>query len=232
MTTNQSLAQKLEALKTQLSETLSEIQDLELEQARIESEAQIDLDNHVRKIVDRMNAQFEATDPSNDIVVAMTVFNHTIQIISNRHKVAFCNFWYKDSSLDEIIKWAERQIDSAQFYQILSSSFDREELITATEFDQFAIRVNDNTDIQLSYDDYRRLVTLEIRTVLSLKDIEHKLNEESNDETDFRNISVVDENDYIFESIEMHTYLLDEMVDQIKAIKSEKMQDSKQTTRS
>ena len=227
MTTNQSLAQKLEALKTQLSETLSEIQDLELEQARIESEAQIDLDNHVRKIVDRMNAQFEATDPSNDIVVAMTVFNHTIQIISNRHKVAFCNFWYKDSSLDEIIKWAERQIDSAQFYQILSSSFDREELITATEFDQFAIRVNDNTDIQLSYDDYRRLVTLEIRTVLSLKDIERKLNEESNDETDFRNISVVDENDYIFESIEMHTYLLDEMVDQIKAIKAEKMQDSK-----
>lgn len=227
MTTNQSLAQKLEALKTQLSETLSEIQDLELEQARIESEAQIDLDNHVRKIVDRMNAQFEANDPSNDIVVAMTVFNHTIQIISNRHKVAFCNFWYKDSSLEEIIKWAEHQIDSAQFYQILSSSFDREELITATEFDQFAIRVNDNTDIQLSYNVYRQLVTLEIRTLFSLRDIKRKLNEESNDETDFRNISVVDENGYIFESIETHTYLLDEMVDQIKAIKSEKMQDSK-----
>ena len=227
MTTNQSLAQKLEALKTQLSETLSEIQDLELEQARIESEAQIDLDNHVRKIVDRMNAQFESTDPSNDIVVAMTVFNHTIQIISNRHKVAFCNFWYKDSSLDEIIKWAEHQIDSAQFYQMLSSSFDKEELITATELDQFAIRVNDNTDIQLSYDDYRRLVTLEIRTVLSLKDIECKLNEDSNDETEFHNISVVDEDDYIFESIETRTYLLDEMVDQIKAIKAEKMQDSK-----
>lgn len=227
MTTNQSLAQKLEALKTQLSETLSEIQDLELEQARIESEAQIDLDNHVRKIVDRMNAQFEANDPSNDIVVAMTVFNHTIQIISDRHKVAFCNFWYKDSSLDEIIKWAEHQIDSAQFYQILSSSFDREELITATELDQFAIRVNDDTDIQLSYESDRQLVTLEIRTVLSLKDIERKLNEDSNDETEFHNISVVDEDDYIFESIETHTYLLDEMVDQIKAIKSEKMQDSK-----
>lgn len=221
MTTNQSLAQKLEALKTQLSETLSEIQDLELEQARIESEAQIDLDNYVRKIVDRMNAQFEANDPSNDIVVAMTVFNHTIQIISNRHKVAFCNFWYKDSSLEEIIKWAEHQIDSTQFYQILSSSFDREELITATGFDQFAIRVNDNTDIQLSYSDYRQLVTLEIRTLFSLRDIERKLNEESNDDTDFRNISVVDENDYIFESIETRTYLLDEIVDQIKAIKAE-----------
>lgn len=227
MTTNQSLAQKLEALKTQLSETLSEIQDLELEQARIESEAQIDLDNHVRKIVDRMNAQFEATDPSNDIVVAMTVFNHTIQIISNRHRVAFCNFWYKDSSLEEIIKWAERQIDSAQFYQILGSSFEREELITATEFDQFAIRVNDNTDIQLSYNVYRQLVTLEIRTLFSLRDIERKLNEESNDATEFHNISVVDEDDYIFESIETHTYSLDEIVDQIKAIKSEKMQDSK-----
>lgn len=227
MTNTQTLSQKLEALKTQLSETLSEIQNLELEQARIESEAQIDLDNHVRKIVDRMNAQFEANDPSNDIVVAMTVFNHTIQIISNRHRVAFCNFWYKDSSLEEIIKWAEHQIDSAQFYQILSSSFDREELITATELDQFAIRVNDNTDIQLSHDDYRQLVTLEIRTVLSLKDIECKLNEDSNDETEFHNISVVDEDDYIFESIETRTYLLDEMVDQIKAIKAEKMQDSK-----
>ena len=222
MTSTQTLSQKLEALKTQLSETLSEIQNLELEQARIESEAQIDLDNHVRKIVDRMNAQFEATDPSNDIVVAMTVFNHTIQIISNRHRVAFCNFWYKDSSLDEIIKWAEHQIDSAQFYQILSSSFDREELITATELDQFAIRVNDNTDIQLSYESDRQLVTLEIRTVLSLKDIERKLNEDSNDETEFHNISVVDEDDYIFESIETRTYLLDEMVDKIKAIKAEK----------
>lgn len=41
--------------------------------------------------------------------------------------------------------------------------------------------------------------------------------------SDVRNISVVDEDDYIFESIEMHTYLLDEMVDQIKAIKSEKL---------
>lgn len=223
MTNTQTLSQKLEALKTQMSETLSEIQDLELERARIESEAQIDLDNHVRKIVDRMNAQFEATDPSNDIVVAMTVFNHTIQIISNRHRVAFCNFQYKDSSLEEIIKWAEHQIDSAQFYQILSSSIDREELITATELDQFAIRVNDNTDIQLSYDDYRQLVTLEIRTVLSLKDIECKLNEDSNDETEFHNISVVDEDDYIFESIENRTVLLDEMVDQIKAIKAEKI---------
>ena len=227
MTINQTLSQKLEALKTQLSETLSEIQDLELEQARIESEKQIDLDNHVRKIVDRMNAQFEADNPSNDIVVAMTVFNHTIQIISDRHKVAFCNFWYKDSSLEEIIKWAECQIDSAQCYQILSSSFEREELITATEFDQFAIRVNDDTDIQLSYDDYRQLVTLEIRTLFSLRDIERKLNEDSNDETEFHNISAVDENDYIFESIETRTVLLDEMVDQIKAIKAEKMQDSK-----
>lgn len=223
MTTNQTLSQKLEALKTQLSETLSEIQDLELEQARIESEAQIEIDNHVRKIVDRINAQFEANDQCNDIVVAMTVFNHTIQIISNRHKVAFCNFWYKDSSLEEIIKWAEHQIDSTQFYQILSSSFDREELITATEFDQFAIKVDDNTDIHLSYSDYRQLVNLEIRTIFSLKDIERKLNEDSNDETEFRNISVVDENDYIFESTETHTYLLDEMVDQIKAIKAEKL---------
>lgn len=49
MTNNQSLAQKLEALKTQLSETLSEIQDLELEQSRIESERLHELDEKSKR---------------------------------------------------------------------------------------------------------------------------------------------------------------------------------------
>ena len=223
MTTNQSLEQKLEALETQLSETLSEIQALELEQARIESEAQIDLDNHVRKIVETMKTRFKMYDPSDDLKVSLNVFNRSIEIISKKHRISFCIFGYSDCSAEDVAEWAKDQIDSVHFYRKINDSFDRSDILTATPFDQFSIKIDDNTDIQLSYSSYRQLVTLEIRTLFSLKDIERKLNKDSNDETDFRNISVVDENDYIFESIEMRTYLLDEMVDKIKAIKSEKI---------
>lgn len=223
MTTNQSLTQKLEALKTQLSETLSEIQDLELEQARIESENLHELDKSVEKIVETMKTRFKMYDPSNDLKVSLNVFNRAIEILSKKHKISFCILQYSDCSAEEVAEWAKDQIDSVHFYRKINDSFDRAEILTATPYDQFSIKVDDNTDIQLSYNVYRQLVTFEIRTLFSLRDIERKLNEESNDETDFRNISVVDEDDYIFESIEMHTYLLDEMVDQIKAIKTEKL---------
>lgn len=89
-------------------------------------------------------------------------------------------------------------------------------------FDRFSIRINDTIEIFPVYNSYRQLVTLEIQTLFILKDIEHKLNEDSNDEIEFSNISTVDENEYIFKSIETRTCLLDEMVDQIKAIKAEK----------
>lgn len=223
MTNNQTLSQKLEALKTQLSETLSEIQDLELEQARIESERLHELDEKVKKIVETMKTRFKMYDPSNDLKVSLNVFNRTIEILSKKHKISFCVFQYSDCSAEEIAEWAKDQIDSVHFYRKINDSFDRAEILTATAFDQFSIKVDDNTDIQLSYSSYRQLVTFEIRTLFSLRDIERKLNEDSNDDTDFRNISVVDEDDYIFESIEMRTYLLDEMVDKIKAIKTEKL---------
>lgn len=223
MTNNQTLSQKLEALKTQLSETLSEIQDLELEQSRIESENLHELDEKVKKIVETMKTRFKMYDPLNDLKVSLNVFNRTIEILSKKHKISFCIFQYSDCSDEEVAEWAKDQIDSVHFYRKINDSFDRAEILTATPYDQFSIKVDDNTDIQLSYNSYRQLVTLEIRTLFSLKDIERKLNEDSNDETDFRNISVVDENDYIFESTEMRTYLLDEMVDQIKSIKAEKL---------
>ena len=222
MTNNQSLAQKLEALKTQMSETLSEIQDLELEQARIESERLHELDEKVKKIVETMKTRFKMYDPSNDLKVSLNVFNRAIEILSKKHKIAVCIFQYSDCSSDDGAEWAKDQIDSVHFYRKINDSFDLSELLTATAFDQFSIKVDDNTDIQLSYNVYRQLVTFEIRTLFSLKDIERKLSEESNEDTDFSNISIVDEDDYIFESIEMHTYLLDEMVDQIKAIQAEK----------
>lgn len=90
-------------------------------------------------------------------------------------------------------------------------------------FDRFSIRINDMIEIFPAYSSYRQLVKLEIQTLFNLKDIEHKLNKDSNDDIEFSNISVVDENDYIFKSIETRTCLLDEMVDQIKSIKTEKL---------
>lgn len=222
MTNNQTLSQKLEALKTQLSETLSEIQDLELEQARIESERLHELDEKVKKIVDTMNTRFKMYDPSKELKVAFNVFNRTIEILSKRHKIAFCIFYYGDHSAEEIAEWAKDQIDIVHFYRQLNSSFDREEMQTATAFDRFSIRVNDNIEIYPSFSSYRQLVLLEIQSIFSLKDIERKLNKDSNDEIEFRNISVVDEDDYIFESIELRNCLLDEMVDTIKAIQAEK----------
>lgn len=227
MTTNRDLSQKIETLKTKPNDTLEEIEALEIEQSLIENERLIDLDEKVKKIVEQMKTRFKMYDLSNDIKVKARLFDRVIEIVSKRHKIAFCIYKYEDRSLEEIEKWAAEQIESVQIYREISSSFDRSDILTATMFDRFSIKVNDTIEIFPAYNSYRRLVTLEIQTLFSLKDIERKLNEDSNDEIEFINISVVDENEYIFKSIETRTCLLDEMVDQIKAIKAEKMQDSK-----
>lgn len=223
MTNNRDLSQKIKELKTKLSDTLEEIEALEIEQSLIENERLIDLDEKVKEIVEQMKTQFKIYDQSNDIIVKARLFDRIIEIVSKRHKIAFCIYRYEDRSLEEIEKWAAEQIESVQFYQKISSSFDRENILTATMFDRFSIRINDMIEIFPAYSSYRQLVKLEIQTLFILKDIEHKLNEDSNDEIEFSNISTVDENEYIFKSIETRTCLLDEMVDQIKAIKAEKL---------
>lgn len=225
MTTNRDLSQKIETLKTKLNDTLEEIEALEIEQSLIENERLIDLDEKVKKIVEQMKTRFKMYDLSNDIKVKARLFDRIIEIVSKRHKIAFCIYKYEDRSLEEIEKWAAEQIESVQFYQKISSSFDRSDILTATMFDRFSIRINDTIEIFPVYSSYRQLVTLEIQTLFSLKDIERKLNEDSNDEIEFINISVVDENEYIFKSIETRTCLLNEIVDQIKTIKAEKLSD-------
>lgn len=225
MTTNRDLSQKIETLKTKLNDTLEEIEALEIEQSLIENERLIDLDEKVKKIVEQMKTRFKMYDLSNDIKVKARLFDRVIEIVSKRHKIAFCIYKYEDRSLEEIEKWAAEQIESVQFYQKISSSFDRSDILTATMFDRFSIRINDTIEIFPVYSSYRQLVTLEIQTLFSLKDIERKLNEDSNDEIEFINISVVDENEYIFKSIETRTCLLNEIVDQIKTIKAEKLSD-------
>lgn len=223
MTANRDLSQKIEELKTKLSDTLEEIEALEIEQSLIENERLIDLDEKVKEIVEQMKTRFKMYDPSNDIIVKARLFDRIIDIVSKRHKIAFCIYRYEDRSLEEIEKWAAEQIESVQIYREINSSFDREDILTATMFDRFSIRINDMIEIFPAYSSYRQLVKLEIQTLFSLKDIEHKLNEDSNDEIEFSNISAVDENEYIFKSIETRTCLLDETVDQIKAIEAEKL---------
>lgn len=223
MTNNRDLSQKIKELKTKLSDTLEEIEALEIEQSLIENGRLIDLDEKVKEIVENMKTRFKMYDPSNDIIVKACLFDRIIEIMSKRHKIAFCIYRYEDRSLEEIEKWAAEQIESVQIYREISASFDREDILTATMFDRFSIRINDMIEIFPAYSSYRQLVKLEIQTLFILKDIEHKLNEDSNDEIEFSNISTVDENEYIFKSIETRTCLLDEMVDQIKAIKAEKL---------
>lgn len=223
MTTNRDLSQKIKELKTKLSDTLEEIEALEIEQSLIENERLLDLDEKVKEIVEQMKTRFKMYDQSNDIIVKARLFDRVIEIVSKCHKIAFCIYRYEDRSLEEIEKWAVEQIESVHFYREINSSFDRENILTATMFDRFSIRINDTIEIFPAYSSYRQLVTLEIQTLFSLKDIEHKLNEDSNDDIEFSNISSTDENEYIFKSIETRTCLIDEMVDQIKAIKAEKL---------
>lgn len=223
MTTNRDLSQKIETLKTKLNDTLEEIEALKIEQSLIEHERLTDLDEKVKEIVENMKTRFKMYDLSNDIKVKARLFDRVIEIVSKCHKIAFCIYRYEDLSLEEIKKWAVEQIESIQIYREISSSFDRENILTATMFDRFSIRINNKIEIFPAYSSDRQLVTLEIQTLFNLTDIEHKLNKDSNEEIEFSNISAVDENEYIFKSIETRTCLLDEMVDQIKAIKAEKL---------
>ena len=89
MTTHQTISQKIEELKTKLSDTLEEIEALEIEQSLIENERLIDLDEKVKEIVENMKTRFRLYDLSNDIIVKARLFDRIIEIVSKRHKIAF-----------------------------------------------------------------------------------------------------------------------------------------------
>ena len=151
MTANRDLSQKIEELKTKLSDTLEEIEALEIEQSLIENERLIDLDEKVKEIVEQMKTRFKMYDPSNDIKIKARLFDRVIEIVSKRHKIAFCIYRYEDRSLEEIEKWAVEQIESVHFYHKINSSFDRENILTATMFDRFSIKVNNAIEIFPAY---------------------------------------------------------------------------------
>lgn len=125
MTNNRDLSQKIEELKTKLSDTLEEIEALKIEQSLIENERLTDLDEKVKEIVENMKTRFRMYDPSNDIKVKARLFDRVIEIVSKRHKIAFCIYKYEDRSLEEIEKWAAEQIESIHFYRKINDSFDK-----------------------------------------------------------------------------------------------------------
>lgn len=51
-----------------------------------------------------MKTRFKMYDPSNDIKVKARLFDRIIEIVSKRHKIAFCIYRYEDRSLEEIEK--------------------------------------------------------------------------------------------------------------------------------
>ena len=89
MTNNRDLSQKIKELKTKLSDTLEEIEALEIEQSLIQNERLIDLDEKVKEIVERMKTRFKMYDQSNDIIVKASLFDRVIEIVSKCHKIAF-----------------------------------------------------------------------------------------------------------------------------------------------
>ena len=221
MTQNTELSQRLESLIAQQREIQTEIEAITIEQSRIKSERRNQLNLEVEKIVERMSEEFRAIDRAIDLKVACNVFNYTIEIFSKYHKVMLCNFWYEESSLAEIERWAKKQMNSVHFYRALVD-LDREEMLTATYYDRFSINVNDDIEIYPSYDPSSDRVKLEIHSIFSLKSIKNKLNAESKGDITFSNISVIDEDDYILDSTETRTCSFSEMIGEIRAIQAEK----------
>lgn len=218
MPTKEELLQKLELFETQIEEASSQIKTVESKLKEIEEEEKRIFDNEVKQIVERMNEHFNSDDRSVNIRVRAFEEQQLIIILHPESRVALLRFEYGNSSLEEIQSWADKQIASLQFYRLCVESFSFDELYDPIFGDQFAVKAFDDVSIFPTYDADSGLVTLKIKSFLSIKSIEKILNELTGSEITFNNISVIDENDYIVESVESYTCYLNEMIGEIKAI--------------
>lgn len=221
MHTKEELSKKLESLKHQLNEVLSEINEVETEQEEINKEEKRAFEAEVKQIVDRMNDYFNSDDRSINMRVRAFDENQQILILQPDKRVVFVRFYYGDSSLEEIEAWADSQIASLQFYRILASI--ELNIINDPIFgEQFSIKASDEVNIYPTYDHRSGLVTLEIKSFLSIKSIEKMLNDLDHSKITFNSISTnAKENDYIVESVESYTCYLNEMMEEIHAIRDE-----------
>ena len=218
MTTKEELLQKLELFQTQIEEASAQIETVESKLKEIEKEERRVFNEEVRQIVERMNEHFNSDDRSFDIRVRAFDEQQLIIILHPESRVALLRFLYGDSSLEEIEAWADEQIASLQFYRLLVGSFDIGELYDPIFGERFAVKAYDDVNVHPTYDPDSGLVTLEIRSFLSLNSINKILNELTGNEITFNNLSSIDEDDHIVESVESYTCYLNEMIGEIKAI--------------
>ena len=217
MTTKEELLQKLELFHIQIEEASAQIKTVESELKEIEKEEKHVFNLEVRRIVERMNEHFKSDDRSIHLKVRAFSDQQQIIILHPDKRVAFVRFYYSESSLEEIKNWADRQIASLQFYRILAS-IDLDIINNPIFGEQFAVKAFDDVSVHPTYDPDSGLVTLEIKSFLSLNSINKILNELTGNEITFNNLSSIDENDHIVESVESYTCYLNEMIGEIKAI--------------
>lgn len=217
MSTKEELLQQLELFETQIEEASAQIETVESKLKEIEKEERRVFNEEVRQIVERMNEHFRPVDMN----VLLFTDVARIHILHPNSRIVLVKFDYVNSSLEEIEAWADKQIASLQFYQLLVDRYDIGELYNPILGDQFAIEAFDDVSIHPIYDPDSGLVTLEIRSFLSLNSINKILNELTGNEITFNNLSNVDEDDHIVESVESYTCRLDQMIDKIKAIREE-----------
>ena len=218
MSKKEELSKKIDSLKSHLNDVLAEIDEAMSEQEEIEKEESLALNKEIEQIVERMNEHFNSDDRSFNIRVRAFNEQQQIIILQPDKRVALVRFYYDENSLEEIKAWADRQIASLQFYRMLVTQFGTEELYKPIFGDRFAVKASDNVSVHPTYDPESGLVTLEIRSFLSLNSINKILNELTGNEIVFNNLSNVEENDRIVESVESYTCRLDQMIDEIKAV--------------
>lgn len=218
MSKKEELSKKIDSLNLHLKDVLAEIDEAMSEQEEIEKEERRVFNEEVRQIVDQMNEHFNSDDRSANLKVRDFSEQRQIIILHPDKRVAFVRFYYSESSLEEIRTWADRQIASLQFYRLLVGSFDIGELYDPIFGDRFAVKAFEDVNIYPTYDPDSGLVTLEIRSFLSLNSINKILNELTGNEITFNNLSSIDEDDHIVESVESYTCRLNEMIGEIRAI--------------
>lgn len=220
MSKKEELSKKIDSLNLHLNDVLAEIDEAMSEQEELEKEERRVFNEEVRQIVERMNEHFNSDDRSFDIRVRAFDEQQLIIILHPESRVALLRFLYGDSSLEEIEAWADKQIASLQFYRILAS-IDLDIINDPIFGEQFSIKAFEDVNIYPTFDPDSGLVTLEIRSFLSLNSINKILNELTGNEITFNNLSNVDEDDHIVESVESYTCYLNEMIDEIKAIRED-----------
>ena len=214
MSKKEELSKKIDSLKLHLNDVLAEIEEAMSEREEIEKEEKIAFNTEVRRIVERMNEHFRA----HDMNVMLFTEAERIHIVHPDSRIALIKFYYGESSLEEIEAWADKQIASIQFYRLCVESFNIDELYNPIFGDRFAVEAFDDVSVYPTYDPDSGLVTIEIRSFLSLNSINKILNELTGNEIVFNNLSNADEDDHIVESVELYTCYLNEMIGEIKAI--------------